>query len=239
MGLRLSKSPQLKDRKQHILLWFRFLQLSHQIPEFKKNLKESKTFYRPWGDVKGVKFDHWWKDHRDLFGSSRVEEIDRVKRSSTTINVQIPLNQPVSKSMKEVRELVLTRQEERIKELGLSTYGMKSKKVSVGLYEVTNGVEIRSKTLYEILLMMEIWVDLGRPKVSTEYVDEVITRMRNRPRSKWIPYLLNVSKEPTRKGDKMVYPENTLRQVRRYITRGMKVCENVSKGEFPGRQTLK
>lgn len=231
--------PMIKTQKQNILLWFRFLQLSHQLPDYKTNLKKSSNFYKEWGEVRGVKFDDWWKDHKHLFGSTRVNEVSRVSKSPNTVTVEIPLNQPVSRSMKELKELVTTKQEERIKELGLTTRGMKTKSVSFGKFETTKGVELKGKTLYEILLMMEIYVDLGCPRVGTEFVDEVIKRMKNRPRSKWIPYLLHTPKELTRKGDKMVYPENTLNQVRRYIRRGKTILENVSKGEFPGRQTLK
>lgn len=231
--------PMMKTQKQNILLWFRFLQLCHRDSTYKTNLKKSSNFYKEWGDVRDVKFDVWWKDHKHLFGSTRVNEVSRVSRSPNTITVEIPLNQPVSRSMKELKELITTKQVERIKDLGLTTRGMKTKSVSFGKFETTKGVEIRGKTLYEILLMMEIYIDLGCPRVGTDFVDEVISRMKSRPRSKWIPYLLHSPKSLNKKGTKMVFPEETLDQVRRYIRRGKTILENVSNGEFPGRQTLK
>lgn len=196
-----------------------------------------KNFYKPWGDVENTKFDDWWKEHSHLFGATRVEPIKRVSKQPNVLNVAIPLNQPVSQSVKELKALIEEQQKARLKELGISTRGLKSKSASFGTYELTKGVEIRGKTLNEILIMYSIWLKEGKPPVNTDYCLKVVERLRNRPRSNWIPYLLQVDPQPDRKGN-LRYDENQLRQVRRYIKKGEQVCRAVSLGQFPGKSHL-
>jgi len=143
----------------------------------------------------------------------------------------------IEKKNKEIKELIESKQTERLFELGIDTYGRKTKSVSYGQYEVTPGIEIRGKTLYEIQLMYSIWLDMGKPPVNTEYCLEVVKRLRSRPKSKWIPYLLLQEPSKDRKGN-LRYTDDQLRQVRRYIKKGQKVCESVSRGHFPGRSSL-
>lgn len=233
----LSRQPQIKSSKQHYRLWFEFYKLSLKETDFVENHEKSKDFYKPWGDVSNILFDPWWKEHKHLFGVSRVEQITKVVNHDNALNVAIPLNQPVSKSIKQLRELIEEQKSQRLEELGLQSYGRKSKSVSFGQYELTSGVEIRGKTLYEIQLMYTIWVDMGKPAINTEYCTEVVTRLRNRPRSNWIPYLLSISPIKDRMGN-LRYTDDQLRQVRRYIKKGIKICESVSKGQFPGRNNL-
>lgn len=229
--------PQIKSSRQHIRLWFEFYRLCLRDPDLQQNLEKSRDFYKPWGNVSNIKFDHWWKTHKDLFGVSQVEEISTVSNHPNSLNLTIPLNQPVSKSIKEIKVLIESKQTERLSELGIETYGLKTKSVSYGQYEVTQGIEIRGKTLNEILLMYSIWFDMGKPPVNTEYCLEVVIRLRSRPKSKWIPYLLLHEASMDRKGN-LRYTDDQLRQVRRYIKKGQRVSESVSKGKFPGRNTL-
>ena len=229
--------PQIKTSRQHIRLWFEFYRMCLNDPDLQDNLEKSEDFYKPWGDVTNIKFDDWWKTHKDLFGVSRVEEISRISNHPNSLNLTIPLNQPVSKSIKEIKELIESKQTERLFELGIDTYGLKTKSVSYGQYEVTPGIEIRGKTLYEIQLMYSIWLGIGKPPVNTMYCLEVVERLRSRPKSKWIPYLLLQEPSEDRKGN-LRYTDDQLRQVRRYIKKGQKVCESVSKGHFPGKNSL-
>jgi hypothetical protein len=233
----VSNQPQIKSTRQHIRLWFEWYRICFRDPSLKGNLRKSKKFYESWGDVSSIKFDDWWKTHKDLFGETRVEEISKVSNKSNVLNLSIPLNQPVSKVIGEVRELVTDKQTERLKELGLLDKRSKSKVPTYGLYELTKGVEIRGRTHYEIQLMYQIWLDMEKPPINTEFCSEVVHRLKNRPRSNWTPYLLQQEPSPDRKGN-LRYDENQLRQVRRYIKKGEKICQSVSLGEFPGRTRL-
>jgi hypothetical protein len=229
--------PRIKSRKQHIRLWFEFYKLCLSDPQFTKNLKQSKDFYEPWGDVRNVLFDEWWKTHKRLFGETSVKEISQVSKYENVINVAIPLNLSISETIKDVKDLVEKRQKERFAELGITDTTSKSMKPHFGQYELTKGVEIRGRTLHEIQIMYSIWIDMGKPPVNTAYCQEVVSRLRNRPRSKWIPYLLQIEPEPDRKGN-LRYDEGQLRQVRRYLKKGEQVCKSVSLGQFPGKNRL-
>ena len=223
--------------KQHIRLWFEFYKLCHINSLFAGNLKKSKKYYQAWGDVTDILFDDWWASHKDLFGGTYVREVSKVSNHANVVNVSIPLNQPISKVMKEVKKLVETKQNERLKELGLVSKNSKSKVPSYGLYELTKGVEIRGMPLYQIQLMYTIWLNMGKPAINTDFCSEVVRRLKDRPRSKWIPYLLQIAPEKDQKGN-LRYGEDQLRQVRRYIKKGEKVCQSVSLGEFPGKIRL-
>ena len=86
--------------------------------------------------------------------------------------------------------------------------------------------------------MYGIWQDLGKPAVNSNYIHEVVIRLRSRPKSKWTPYLLQIDPMPDKKGN-LRYDEGQLRQVRRYLTKGFSVCKSVAQGEFPGRHNLR
>jgi hypothetical protein len=61
--------PPLLLRKESYRLWFEFYKLCCLSTEIRviKNLEITKDFYKSWGDVRGVKFDDWWKTHQNLF----------------------------------------------------------------------------------------------------------------------------------------------------------------------------
>ena len=70
--------------------------------------------------------------------------------------------------------------------------------------------------------------------MNTAYCMEVVGRLRSRPKSNWIPYLLQIEPQPDRK-ENLRYSEDQLRQVRRYLKKGENGCKNVSLGKFPGK----
>ena len=73
------------------------------------------------GDVSGIKFDDWWKLHSNLFGTTRVEKINRVTNQANSLNISIPLNQPINKTLKKIKELILEGQTKRLAELEVDT----------------------------------------------------------------------------------------------------------------------
>lgn len=219
----------VKSRKQHIRLWFEFYKLALQDPDLAKNIEQSRGFYSPWGDVNSISFDDWWKTHRSLFGVTQVEVVDRVKRDENTINLAIPLNLPISSIMDEVKRLVGDAQTSRLIELGIDPRTKKTQRVGLGHYELTDGVEIRGKVLHETLIILQIWVQSGRPPVNENFVELVRNTLKDRPVAKWVPMFM-IDENP-------LDPSNVVRQMRRRIERGKEVCRAVSKGEFPGKQT--
>ena len=231
------KQPQIKSNKQLYRLWFEFLKLAHREPDLQLNLAESAEFYGPWGYVRDQLFDPWWKVHKHLFGQTYVKEVDRVSLADNVLYVAIPLNQPASRSLNDIKELIEGRQRARLLAQGIDPSTAKSLSAAFGQYSFTQGIEIRGKVLYEIQLMYGIWQDMGKPAVNSEFISEVVNRLRSRPRSKWTPYLLQIDPMPDKKGN-LRYDEGQIRQVRRYLKKGYAVCEAVSKSDFPGSSRL-
>lgn len=231
------KQPQIKSNKQLYRLWFEFLKMAHKEPNLQENLAASAEFYGPWGDVRDQLFDSWWKEHKHLFGQTYVKEVERVSVADNVLYVAIPLNQPASRSLNDIKELIEGRQLARLMEQGIDPTKIKSLSAAFGQYSFTQGVEIRGRVLYEIQLMYGIWQQLRKPAVNSDYLHEVVKRLRSRPKSKWTPYLLQIDPMPDKKGN-LRYDEGQIRQVRRYLKKGYAVCEIVSKGEFPGKTRL-
>lgn len=229
--------PAIQSQKQLYRMWFEFLKMAHMEPALADKLGESASFYAAWGDVRSEKFDDWWKDHKYLFGETMVRSISSIPNSINALNVTIPLNLPVTKVLAEVKRLVEDRQIARLIADGKDPLLLKSLHTGFGTFNITQGVEVRGRTLYEIQLAYSFWQDIHKPPVNTETVSEIVRRFRDRPKAKWIPYILQMKPLPDRKGN-LRYDEGQLRQVRRYLTKGYNVCLSVSHGEFPGRNSL-
>ena len=231
------KQPQIKSNKQLYRLWFEFLKMAHKEDDLTNDLKASSPYYADWGDVLNQLFDPWWKDHKQLFGQTYVKEVERITSADNVLHIAIPLNQPASRTIVDVKALIEEKQGARLIEQGIDPASVKSLSAAFGQYSFTQGVEIRGKVLYEIQLMYGIWQELGKPAVNTAFITEVVNRLKSRPRSKWTPYLLQIDPMTDKKGY-LRYDEGQIRQVRRYLKKGYAVCEAVSKGDFPGKIRL-
>jgi len=233
-------APTIRTKKQRLRLWFEFYKLCLDDPELQDNLKKSEEYYRPWGDISEILFDDWWKDHHWLFGGFRVKEIAKVQSYPNVLNVAIPLDLPISNSIKRVKALIEEKQKERLHEMGIDTETMKTYTPSYGEYSFTRGVEIRGGILNSILLIYKVWVGLDRPAINTEFIDSVKSWFANRPRAKWNPTILMYESELDSSGrGNYRYNADVIRQYRRYIQKGNQVCKDVSLGRFPGRSNLK
>lgn len=221
----------VKSQKQYVRLWFEFLKLCLGNSKYFDDLEASRSFYAPWGDVTDVKFDDWWKTHQHLFSVVKVEEIRRISNSPSTINVAIPLNQTLSQTLSQLKKLIEKKQDERLNELGLDSEGAKTKKVGLGAFELTPGVEIRGRSLHEDLAMYRAWQDLGSPSINMETIRGVRDSLLARPKAQWVPIIIA--------DDNPLDISNTVRQFRRRLKRVEKVCEAVSKGQFPGKSSIK
>jgi hypothetical protein len=147
------------------------------------------------------------------------------------------LNLPVTKVLAEVKRLVEECQIQRLAQKGIDPKSLKSLHSGFGSFDLTVGVEVRGRTLYEIQMMYQFWQDLGKPPVNTATISEIVNRFRDRPRAKWVPYILQMKPLPDKKGN-LRYDEGQIRQVRRYLKKGYEVCRSVAMGDFPGRHHL-
>lgn len=247
-------APIIKSRRQHLRLWFEFYKLCHRgavsgralvvkadkgkLLDFAPNLKKSAEFYAPWGDVRSVKFDAWWKDHQHLFGLTLVQEVSAVTPHPDVMHLAVPLNQTVSKSLEQIESLIHAKQTNRLKDRGIDPTAVKSKNIGFGQYELTRGVEIRGRTLNDILMTLVTWIDLGQPPVNTKTLLKLREVFKNRWRSRYMPYVLSIEPQKNANGE-LEFDEVQIRSVRRYIKKGIEVCRSVSLGDFPGKSRLK
>ena len=223
--------PVIKSQKQHIRLWFEFYKLAYEDPSLQDNLTKVATFYQSWGNPRSVKFDDWWKQHADLFGATRVEVASKVSKTPNVLTVNIPLNVPVSLALAEVKLLIEAKQSERLIELGLDPQSSKSRRAAFGKYEI-NAKELRGRPLHESLVLYQIWLGQGKPKINSTFMQAVKDTLRTRPKAKWLPGFLLQEADVDRKGN-LRFTEEQIRQMRRSIKKASNVCLAVSKGMFP------
>ena len=223
--------PIVKSRRQHIRLWFEFYKLALDDPALQANLAKVRTFYEPWGDPRGLDFREWWKDHGYLFGGTQVEEITKVSKAPNVLNLSIPLNLAVTKTLPEIKALIEAKQRERLEQLGLDTKAAKSLTAGFGTYEI-NAKELRGRPLHEAHVIYCMWLDMGKPTINSAFLQAVRDRLLNRPKAKWLPSFLIREAELDRKGNPR-FAEEQIRQMRRSIKRAQDTCLAVSKGRFP------
>lgn len=223
--------PIVKSQKQHIRLWFEFYKLALTDPDLQDNLARVRTFYEPWGDPRGIEFREWWKSHSYLFGSTEVEEVTKAINAPNVITVSIPLNQPVSKTLPAVKEMIEAKQRQRLQQLGLDDEGAKTLKAGFGRYEI-DAKELRGRTLYVALLLYQVWLDNGKPAIGSQFMQIARDWFLNRPQANWLPHFLASDGSLDRRGRRQ-FDEDQIRNMRRSIRKAQEVCNAVSKGRFP------
>lgn len=223
----------MRSKKQYIRLWFEYLQICHFQSQYSDNLKKSKDFYEEWGDVREIKFDDWWKEHKYLFEDDYVKEVSRVSNSPNTITLSIPLNEKSSVITKEVKKIVGQRQSEKLIKMGLDPTQMKSKNVGVGKYSFTQK-EIKGLFQYVNLEIYKIYLDLNEPPINRDFLIEVRKRFDNRQRSKLKSSVGNLPHMDMFERYKSNSDfEDVIRSFRRGIRGVEKTLLNVSHGRFP------
>ena len=223
----------MRSKKQHIRLWFECLQICHSSPEYSKNLDQSKDFYEEWGDVKDIKFDAWWKDHKYLFDEVMVKEVSKVSSSPNTLTLSIPLNENVSTILKDVKRIVEQKQSERLAELGEDETNRKSKRLGIGKYSFTQK-EIKGLFHYQNLEMYKIFLKLNKPSINRNFLIEVRKNFDSRVRSQLRRTMVNLPQMNDFDRFKTNADfEDVIRSVRRSLKSVEKTLTNVSNGHFP------
>ena len=207
---------QIKSKRQFIRLWFECYQLCLEEKNYKDNLKNSKSFYEEWGDVKGLEFSKWYNKKEYLFEDLYVKEIDKIINNPNMINISIPLNQSMSKTLNDVKKLV---ESKRSKEFN---------------FEFTNN--FKGVFRYINLEIYKIWINLGKIPINRKFLIEIRKNFDSRPKSKikdsMFLNLPSMKKFETQFSTN-VSLDNQIRTVRRGIKEVEKTIENVSKGKFP------
>jgi hypothetical protein len=221
----------LSYRREAFRLWFEYLRLAHRStkPDVQDALKQSESFYAPWGDATKTKFDDWWKEKGYLFEDKYV--VRRLKAGEMPIDpdaiiVEIPLTQSPKVLLDRVKKL--------ISESSATPQQMyvKSKKRPTSQFQLTAGAEPKLTTVREMLTVYRD-VHLKNPTLRGKqllYAIEQHYLGRKQKRFAKIPDPLRLPRDA--KPDKVDY---VLRNLRRYIDKAEQVMLNVANGEFPGK----
>ena len=212
----VKKDLEIKSKRQFIRLQFECYQLCLEEKNYKDNLKNSKSFYKDWGVVIDIEFSEWFKKKEYLFEDLYVKEIDKIINNPNMINISIPLNQSMSKTLNDVKKLV---ESKRSKEFN---------------FEFTNN--FKGVLRYINLEIYKIWIKLGKIPINRKFLIEARKDFDSRPKSKIKDSMfLNL---PSMKKFETQFPtnvslDNQIRTVRRGVKEVEKTIENVSKGKFP------
>ena len=220
-----------KSLKQFYRLWFEYVRLSQS--ELKWTKKDHQR-YSEWGDISSYKnFDSWWKDKGYLFGDIRVERGSSKHKDS--LNLTIPLTQPISKSINQVKEILEKEIEERLTKV----YGrkltpsekVKNLKLNHKKYPILGEPKYR-KLDDDLIIYRDVYLKHGKPK-GLKLLELVIKRFSNikgRNKSNQVPEFMR----NTQMWDRL--PDSQVRNVRRSLERTRQVIENVKQGTFPTKK---
>ena len=114
--------------------------------EVRRALAARADFYKPWGDVTGVRFDDWWRDHGRLFEERRqVRRLARREAPSDpdAIAIEVPLTPSMVTIMRQVRAVVREAREGRVR-------GARRTRPAA-TYRLTEGAEPRFRALRDSL----------------------------------------------------------------------------------------
>ena len=224
----------MRSKKQHIRLWYECLQICHAHDKYAANLKSSQAFYEEWGNVRGIKFDDWWKTRKHLFEDLYVREATRLSKSPNTITLSIPINEKISTILTDVKLIVEKHQLKRLDDLGLDPSKLKSKSQKVGKYAFSQS-EIKGTFHYINLEIYKIYLNLNKPPINRQFLIGVRQALDARERSNLKRSILNL---PSMSDFEKHYTKNvdlldTTRSIRRGIAGVQKTLVNVSNGKFP------
>lgn len=220
-----------KSLKQFYRLWFEYVRLSQS--ELKWTKKDHQR-YSEWGDISSYKnFDSWWKDKRYLFGDIRVERGSTKHKDS--LNLTIPLTQPITKSISQVKEILEKEIEERLTKV----YGrkltpsekVKNLKLNHKKYPILGEPKYR-KLDDDLIIYRDVYLKHGKPKglKLLELVIKRFSNIRGRDKSNQVPEFMR----NTQVWDRL--PDSQVKNVRRSLERTRQVMENVKQGIFPTKK---
>ena len=220
-----------KSLKQFYRLWFEYVRLSQS--ELKWTKKDHQR-YSEWGDISSYNnFDSWWKDKKYLFGDIKV--LEGSSKHPDSLNLKIPLTQPITKSIGQVKEILEKEIEERLTKV----YGrklthqekVKNLKLNHKKYPILGEPKYR-KLDDDLIIYRDVYLKHGKPK-GLKLLELVIKRFSNikgRDKSNQVPEFMR----NTQVWDRL--PDSQVKNIRRSLERTRQVMENVKQGTFPTKK---
>ena len=211
--------------KENIRIWFEFYKLSLHDDRFKKHIEISKHYYADWGNIRDIKFDNWWKDHKQLFDEVTIREIDQIDNDKSAIYLKIPLLLPITDLAKRFVEIVTDKQSK------IRKSNTKSKAVSSSKYSLTAGTEFRAeRNNHALMIYRDVFLQNNRPPINTKFISKIKAFYEGRKAIKFKKMPVNFANfDPNDENELIV------RNCRRYIRDAEKLMLAAAQGDFPGK----
>ena len=231
-----------KSLKQFYRLWYEYVRLSQS--ELKWTKKDHER-YSEWGDIASYKhFDTWWKDKSYLFGDIKVEKGS--SRHSDSLNLTIPLTQPITKSINQIKEILERELEDRL----TGIYGrkltpiekVKNLRLNHKKYPILGEPKYR-KLDDDLIIYRDVYLRHDKPK-GLKLLELVLVRfskIKGRDKHNQFPDFMREKN----KGSKLIskddpiwfrQPDSEVKSLRRSLDRTKKVMEVVKQGAFPTKK---
>jgi hypothetical protein len=218
--------PLIAD-KELIRLWYEFylLALGSEDEEIQSAVSLGKNFYQEWAVLPGVRFDVWWRTHRQLFIDNRVVRLHPVgaARDDENIYLAVPRAKSLNALVGEFRALLG-------RELDHSSRRSSVPSHRYALSEV-QGVK-RDSLRFMLDLQRHVFCDdrlkglALRMRVLKFFSSE---RFKKKPNSVPMAFVVNLN------NTRSDHCEETDRNIRRYRQKARKLLLNVASGVFPGK----
>ena len=222
-----SDTPIIAD-KELFRLWYEFYQLALEStdPKIQKAVKKSLKFYSDWNASEKLKFDTWWKSHRNLFHDDHVVRLSSRSEIETEDNLYVIV--PKAKSQNDLIEefkALVTRE--------FGTVSKRRKMLPVHRYAPT---EIQGVKRDSLRMMLELQKhifskqELKGVALRNQVINFFAHNRYNKKRNV-VPMSFTVD-DSNRLND---HAEEADRNIRRYRQKAKSLLLNVASGKFPGK----
>ena len=214
--------------KQHARIWLEFYKLALRDPSLADEVRRSRRFYRPWGEVVGLSFNDWWINHAHLFEEATVREAAAVSADEGAVFLRIPIGMSATAAGAQVQRLLLEKQKVWSEAHGVEL--RRGARVGGAQFRLTPGVKFAGKSAdLALRLYRDVYLPEGAPPIGNAFASAVATFFRENPRIKMSPIYL--AKDATG-----TFEPDVLRSLRRSIAKAHALTRAAARGDFPGEK---
>ena len=226
----------MEDGKLFYLTWFKYLKLSHEIskknPQIKKNLQQSKEFYRPLGNYLKKDFNDIWKEKNHLFEKIGLEiDPETLPQDPYTLNISIPLQFKDKSFLEEIKGIIRDRKK-----------GLDPKNYQKPHFFPYSDRNLNPQREYENYLLFEfIWKNYEPTNDQFHITKDILIsfgkEMTGNKRRRITPYsFFDEYNQNEFNLDDGYVGSDFLKSKRRIYKRTWRLLENLTLGEFPNRK---
>ena len=205
------------SHKHRIEMWFDCYKLALRSGLFESELKNSREYYKDWGDCRGQSFKKWWHSHRHLFEITEVEPTDRHEEDPSFIYVRVPIGTAVGELQRQLKDLIETRQRDREGER---------------LMALTQKTELRADHVEHAFWTHHVYTRVEDRPVNKEFYETLQTFYEAFLQRHYRERRLKV---PANIAGFERYPESAEKACRANIKQMQNLMRAAAAGDFPGR----